>query len=160
MKDTISFYQNNGYETPVEVSVRISRFLQILLLSQKQATETEDPVLYCIQYIHKNISSQISVKDLAEKLKQILEKENLSVFLVNCKESKLEASELSENMSGLSCDPKAQAEYLNEQETDFNINFGLCLGHGMLFQKYSKAPTTTLLVKDACHKHNITENFL
>ena len=66
MKDTISCYQNNGYETPAEVSVRVSRFLQILLLSQKQASETEDPILYCIQYIHKNISSQISVKDLAE----------------------------------------------------------------------------------------------
>lgn len=113
-----------------------------------------------MNYQKIGIASCFSVKDMAEKLKQILEKENLSVFLVNCKESKLEASELSENMSGLSCDPKAQAEYLNEQETDFNINFGLCLGHGMLFQKYSKAPTTTLLVKDACHKHNITENFL
>lgn len=113
-----------------------------------------------MNYQKIGIASCFSVKDMAAKLKNILEQEGLSVFLIDCKASKLDASELSENMSGLSCDPKSQSEYLNESKTDFNINFGLCLGHGLLFQKYSKAPVTTLLVKDACHKHNIAENFL
>jgi len=109
---------------------------------------------------HKiGIASCFSVYNLAEKLKCLLEGEDLEVIIVHCKESKLEASEISSNMKGLSCDPLSQASYLNEQKTDFNINFGLCLGHGILFQKYSKAPVTTLLVKDACHSHNIMENF-
>ncbi len=105
------------------------------------------------------IASCFSVYNLAEQLKCLLEKEGLEAIIVHCKESKLEASEISSNLKGLSCDPISQAEYLNQQQTDFNINFGLCLGHGLLFQKYSKSPVTTLFVKDACHKHNIMENF-
>jgi len=31
---------------------------------------------------------------------------------------------------------------------------GLCVGHDILFQKYSKAPTTTLIVKDRVLAHN------
>ena len=105
------------------------------------------------------IASCFSVYNIAEQLKCLLEKEGFEVLIVHCKESKLEASEISSKLKGLSCDPLSQAEYLNQQQTDFNINFGLCLGHGILFQKYSKSPVTTLLVKDACHKHNIMENF-
>ena len=91
------------------------------------------------------IASCFSVYNLAEQLKCLLEKEGLEAIIVHCKESKLEASEISSNLKGLSCDPISQAEYLNSQETDFNINFGLCLGYGILFQKYSNAPVTTLL---------------
>ena len=110
-------------------------------------------------YHKTGIASCFSVKDIAEKLKQLLAEEGIEAIIVNCKESGLDASELSAELSGASCDPKSQAQYLNEQETELNINFGLCLGHGILFQKYSKAPVTTLLVKDACHQHNIMENF-
>ncbi len=105
------------------------------------------------------IASCFCVSGLAEKLKSMLAAEGISAVTVNCKESKLDASELSPELSGPSCDPKSQAQYLNAEKTDFNINFGLCLGHGLIFQQYSAAPVTTLLVKDACHKHNIMENF-
>ncbi len=105
------------------------------------------------------IANCFSVNEIAKKLQKILEDEGIASVCVHCKESKLDASELSDTMSGTSCDPKSQAEYLNAEKTDFNINFGLCLGHGLLFQKYSNAPVTTLLVKDACHKHNMMENF-
>lgn len=111
------------------------------------------------RYQKIGIANCFSVNALAVKLKNLLEAEGIEVITINCKESKLDASELSPELSGPSCDPKSQAEYLNENQTDFNINFGLCLGHGILFQKYSLAPVTTMLVKDACHKHNIMENF-
>ena len=111
-------------------------------------------------YTKIGIANCFSVNALAEKLKEILKAEGIEAISVNCKESKLDASELSSELSGPSCDPISQAQYLNKENTDFNINFGLCLGHGFLFQKYSNAPVTTLLVKDACHKHNIVENFL
>lgn len=105
------------------------------------------------------LANCFSVDAAALKLKTLLENEGIEVLSVNCKESKLEASELSSEMKGLSCDPKSQAEYLNSHQTDFNIDFGLCLGHGLLFQKYSSAPVTTMLVKDPKNKHNIMENF-
>jgi uncharacterized metal-binding protein len=35
-----------------------------------------------------------------------------------------------------------------------NIIVGLCVGHDMLFAKYSSAPVTTLVVKDRVTGHN------
>jgi len=52
------------------------------------------------------------------------------------------------------CNPIAQAMLLNEQETEFNIVLGLCVGHDSLFYKYSKAPVTTLVTKDRVTGNN------
>ncbi len=35
-----------------------------------------------------------------------------------------------------------------------NIAVGLCVGHDMLFNKYSEAPVTTIIVKDRVNSHN------
>lgn len=52
------------------------------------------------------------------------------------------------------CNPILQAELLNRENTDINIVMGLCVGHDSLFYKYSKAVTTTLVVKDRVLAHN------
>lgn len=52
------------------------------------------------------------------------------------------------------CNPIAQAKLLNEQNTDFNIVIGLCVGHDSLFYKYSEAPVTTLVTKDRVLANN------
>lgn len=52
------------------------------------------------------------------------------------------------------CNPIAQAEVLNEAQTDFNILVGLCVGHDSLFMKYSKPMTTVFAVKDRLMGHN------
>jgi len=52
------------------------------------------------------------------------------------------------------CDPIGQAIILNSCETDLNIICGLCMGHDILFSKYSKAPVTTFIVKDRVLAHN------
>jgi uncharacterized metal-binding protein len=52
------------------------------------------------------------------------------------------------------CNPVLQAMILNEEETDFNILLGLCVGHDSLFIKYGKAPCTVLAVKDRLLGHN------
>ena len=52
------------------------------------------------------------------------------------------------------CNPIAQAEFLNEQETEFNIMVGLCVGHDSMFYKYSEAMVTTLIAKDRVLAHN------
>lgn len=97
------------------------------------------------------------VQEYADKLAGKLKAEGFEVVAVNCKESGLNGCEICEEMSGPCCDPVSQAEYLNKAGTDFNINVGLCLGHGLLFQKYSKAEVTTFLVKSFAHHHNIVE---
>ena len=52
------------------------------------------------------------------------------------------------------CNPVAQARFLNQMKTDLNLIVGLCVGHDMLFTKYSDAPVTTLVVKDRVMGHN------
>lgn len=52
------------------------------------------------------------------------------------------------------CHPIAQAEILNEANTDFNIMLCLCVGHDSLFLKHSKAFCTVLAAKDRLFGHN------
>ena len=55
---------------------------------------------------------------------------------------------------GVTCNPIAQAEILNSEGTQLNFILGLCLGHDILFNRYSKAPVSTLIVKDRVTGHN------
>lgn len=52
------------------------------------------------------------------------------------------------------CNPVGQAEILNRSQTDLNVQLGLCIGHDILFQKYSQAPVTVLAVKDRALANN------
>lgn len=52
------------------------------------------------------------------------------------------------------CNPIFQAMVANEEDVDFNILLGLCVGHDSLFLKYAKAPSTVLAVKDRVTGHN------
>lgn len=52
------------------------------------------------------------------------------------------------------CNPVLQAMVLNEENTEFNILLGLCVGHDSLFLKYSEALCTVLAVKDRVTGHN------
>lgn len=55
---------------------------------------------------------------------------------------------------GATCNPIAQAEILNSEGTQLNFILGLCLGHDILFTRYSRAPVSTLIVKDRVTGHN------
>ncbi|MFQ5710750.1 MAG: DUF1847 domain-containing protein [Candidatus Geothermarchaeales archaeon] len=52
------------------------------------------------------------------------------------------------------CNPITQAKILNSFGTELNIIIGLCLGHDILFTKHSRAPVTTLIVKDRVTGNN------
>lgn len=52
------------------------------------------------------------------------------------------------------CSPIAQAELLNNAETEFNIVLGLCVGHDSLFFKHANAYSTVFAVKDRVLGHN------
>lgn len=96
------------------------------------------------------------VQQLKERLSDKFE-----VFTIDCKYQKIKASELldDKDVKGTSCNPAGQADFLAGKQTDLNISFGLCMGHDIMFNMKSKAPTTTLVVKDREHKHNTFEEF-
>lgn len=52
------------------------------------------------------------------------------------------------------CSPITQARVLNRVNTDYNIVFGLCVGHDSLFMHYSDALCTVLVAKDRVTGHN------
>jgi len=103
------------------------------------------------------IANCFSMQKYADRLAAILRENGFTVYAVNCKESGLDGCMICADMKGPCCDPVSQAAYLNESKTEFNINVGLCLGHGLLFQKYSHAPVTTFIVKDFAHNHHVIE---
>jgi uncharacterized metal-binding protein/predicted Fe-Mo cluster-binding NifX family protein len=51
-------------------------------------------------------------------------------------------------ISDIACNPVGQARVLNQLGTDINIIVGLCMGVDCLFTQVSRAPVTTLFVKD------------
>lgn len=94
----------------------------------------------------------------AEFVAKVLAKE-FKVDSVCCKLSGLNKDE--HGMSKIkaeafetACNPIGQARMLNRAKTDLNIQMGLCLGHDILFQKYSQAPVTVLVVKDRVLANN------
>ncbi len=58
------------------------------------------------------------------------------------------------------CNPIAQAEFCNRYKTDLNFIMGLCIGHDALFSMHSKAPASTVVVKDRVTGHNPAAVFL
>lgn len=100
------------------------------------------------------IANCISMQKYAEHLAALLKAAGFEVFGVNCREGGLDFADYMADRKGSSCDPAFQADYLNSMNTDLNINVGLCLGHGLIFNKKSKAMATTLIVKDFATKHH------
>ena len=101
--------------------------------------------------------------DEAARVVTILEKAGFTVASVRCKCGAVDKTKLNvakEYKIGdpskfeAACNPIVQAKLLNKAGTDINIIVGLCVGHDMLFTMNSKAPVTTLIVKDRLLGHN------
>jgi uncharacterized metal-binding protein len=50
---------------------------------------------------------------------------------------------------GIACNPLAQAKIMNQEKTQLNFIYGLCVGHDTLFIRHSEAPVTYVAVKDS-----------
>jgi len=103
------------------------------------------------------------MRDEAARIVKILEKSGFTIASVLCKCGGIDKTKLNvlkEYKIGdplkfeAGCNPVLQAELFNNAETDINVIVGLCLGHDMLFTMNSKAPVTTLIVKDRLLGHN------
>ncbi len=94
------------------------------------------------------------VKLLHEVLSGEFEVESVCCKVCGIEKSDFGLAKMKEGWYEAMCNPVGQALLLNEKETELNIIFGLCLGHDLIFTKYSKAPVTTLVVKDRVLAHN------
>ena len=86
-------------------------------------------------------------------LARILRDEGFEVIGTMCKMATIRRSDVKieddeAKSDSIICNPIMQAEALNNAGTDMNVVVGLCVGHDMLFSKYSNAWCTTLVVRD------------
>ena len=108
------------------------------------------------------IATCIGLLEEADRLATILSAQGFEPVSVCCKAGSIDKRALGLDEKDKvrpgtfepACNPIAQAEICNRAGTDMNIIVGLCIGHDMLFAKYSHAPVTTLVVKDRVTGHN------
>lgn len=135
---------------------------------KKNPRPTKSRVQELIEFSHRMGYRKIGVafctalEDDAKKLVQILQKEQFEVVSVICKVGGIrketigltEDEKIVPGRREISCNPYEQALICNKAHTDFNVVFGLCLGHDSIFLRESNALCTVLVVKDRVYKHN------
>ena len=102
------------------------------------------------------------LKGEAKILSEILKAQGFELASVMCKVGRTpkeflgitEEQKISPGEFEAMCSPIAQARVLNAADTDFNILFGLCVGHDSLMLRYSDALSTVLVAKDRVTGHN------
>lgn len=127
-------------------------------------TRVEDTIAFAklMDYKKIGIATCIGLLDETNRLAAILKAQGFSPLSVCCKAGSIdklklglkEADKVRPSTFEPACNPVAQAKLLNRANTDMNIIVGLCVGHDILFGKYSDAPVTTLVVKDRVTGHN------
>ncbi len=108
------------------------------------------------------IATCIGLLEESRRLEQLLRAQRLEPVSVCCKVGSVDkaslgiadAEKVRPGTFEPACNPLAQAEILNAVGTDLNVIVGLCVGHDALFTKRSRAPVTTLVVKDRVTGHN------
>ncbi len=127
-------------------------------------TRVEDTIALArlMGYRKIGIGTCIGLLEETSRLADILRAQKLEPLTVCCKAGSIDKLELGLEENDKvrpgtfepACNPIAQARLLNQAQTDMNIIMGLCVGHDMLFAKYSEAPVTTLVAKDRVTGHN------
>ena len=120
-------------------------------------TRIKEIIDFCRQMKYKKIGLAfcVGLSKEANIFIKILKNNGFEVESLICKVGSLERKIIGiEDCNVPMCNPIAQAKFLNEEKTEYNIVLGLCVGHDTLFFKYSKAPVTVLAVKDRALAHN------
>ena len=130
--------------------------LDVSLEDERVLCRLSELVYFAIEMNYKKIGIAYCT-DLSEPagtVAQVLRR-FFDVFPVCCKigGKQLSDSMLMEN-NKVACNPTGQADILNKIKVDFNIIIGLCIGTDCIFTKLSKAPVSTLFVKDKSLANN------
>jgi uncharacterized metal-binding protein len=131
---------------------------------QARWTRVEDTVAFArlMGWRRIGIATCIGLLEESRRLEQILRAQELDPVSVCCKVGSVDkealgvpdAEKVRPGTFEPACNPVAQARILNEVGTELNVIVGLCVGHDILFTRHSRAPVTTLVVKDRVTGHN------
>jgi uncharacterized metal-binding protein len=127
-------------------------------------SRVEDTVAFArlMRWRRIGVATCIGLLEESRRLEQILRAQGLDPVSVCCKVGSVDkeslgvadAEKVRPGTFEPACNPIAQARILNEVGTDLNVIVGLCVGHDVLFTRHSRAPVTTLVVKDRVTGHN------
>lgn len=142
------------------MSAMLDAAADVSMEQERTLCRISELVYFSLEMNYKKIGIAFCA-DLLEQagiLAQLLRRQ-FSVFPVICKAGGATLddpyAENDRRRSGLvACNPVAQAEILNRIDTDLNVIVGLCMGVDCLFSKASRAPVTTLFVKDKSLANN------
>ncbi|MFP4064595.1 MAG: DUF1847 domain-containing protein [Bacteroidales bacterium] len=123
-------------------------------------TRLEEIIGYAGQmgYSRIGIAHCTGLSEEAKCLKEILDRK-FETHTIGCKftgisKDEFELTKIIEHRREAICNSIGQAMVLNDLKTDLNIIVGLCMGHDILFTRYSDADVTTFIVKDRVTGHN------
>jgi uncharacterized metal-binding protein/predicted Fe-Mo cluster-binding NifX family protein len=128
---------------------------------ERKLCRLSELVYFCLEMRYRRIGIAFCV-DLLEPariLTQVLSR-FFDVVPVCCKVGGIPSSTAETEgrgpgpVGGVACNPGGQARLLNESEADMNLIVGLCVGADSVFSELSRAPVTTLFVKDRSLANN------
>jgi uncharacterized metal-binding protein len=121
-------------------------------------TRLEELAMFChiMGYKKVGIAHCIGMIGEARATSDYLRQRGIKTYQLCCKTGAIEKTEIGiaeeDKVRPMTfetiCNNIAQALIFNEIGTDLNLIVGLCLGHDIAFTRHSKAPVTTLVVKD------------
>ncbi|MFO8066397.1 MAG: DUF1847 domain-containing protein [Bacteroidales bacterium] len=125
-----------------------------------QLTRLEEIIVFAknMGYKKVGIAHCVGLINEANIIKKILD-QHFTVYTICCKFSGIDKKDydlkqIKDDRYEAICNPVGQAMVLNDLKTDLNLIVGLCMGHDILFNKYSEAPVSTFIVKDRITGHN------
>jgi len=149
------------YKEDAEVLKSLSVSARIESRYYMKKNRIEELILYAkwMGYKKLGVAFCIGLQNEAEVICDILS-QHFDVSSVCCKVCGIDKSDFAlerlheDTEVEAMCNPIGQAKIFNKEKTDLNVVLGLCIGHDILFTKYSEAPVTTLAVKDRVLAHN------
>ena len=148
-------------ETYKDVSInKVARNASLLIDNGRAGTlnRLEEIIEFCKLQNYKTIGLAycLAFKDVTMEIVSILKKEGFITAPVICtaggvKENDIDTLKTNDTVS---CNPIGQSAIITKSKADFVIEYGLCLGHDILFHSKLEIPFTVFFVKDRKHDHN------
>lgn len=149
----------NSYSEEEHKIMQAAAFVEATYYSQ--LTRLEETAEFARQMGYKKLGLAfcIGLNKEAHLIKKFLAKdfEVVSICCKNCAiaKDKLHLKKINpQSKTESMCNPKQQAQFLNDAGCDLFISCGLCVGHDAIFNKNCNGPVTTLVAKDRVLAHN------
>lgn len=149
----------NSYSEEEHKIMQAAAFVEATYYSQ--LTRLEETAEFARQMGYKKLGLAfcIGLNKEAHLIKKFLAKdfEVVSICCKNCAiaKDKLQMKKINpQSKTESMCNPKQQAQFLNDAGCDLFISCGLCVGHDAIFNKNCNGPVTTLVAKDRVLAHN------